>query len=590
MPKLSSLGELPPLMHIASLANLPSKSKPNLARAPGRPSACLRELTEGPSDAPSAADDARRNNVVLCSTASTGSLSLAPNTRERYYHGNLLRGRSMARGPWKIIFATALLIALFLSAAWAEDSRWDELLQAGNAALEAKRYEEAEKDFRAALEEASAGDPQDPKLIASLRALVGLYQRQGKIALQEPYLRRILELQQDQLGDAHPDLTPTLLELALLYGQLRRPAWAEPLMRRALEIQESQSGPNDPTTISLVNMLGSVCLDLRKFNEAEGLFHRSLLTHEAADPPDTTAMAHDLQHLSGVYSNQGKNEESEALARQALEIQDNRSQEPSGMAAHLASSLGRFYWGQGRYAEAEVLLLRWLELEERTMGPQDPNVLACLDELVNFYRIQGRETEASALAQRALEMAARAKEQKGEPSDHSDLERVRRLANSGSTFMSQGEYARAEELYREALELEQKSDPREYPMKASLLGMLGYAKCMQGKYEEALPFFGQSNEITAKAVGGDHPEAIQNQLPLAQCLTRTGKYGEAEALLKHLIARLEKPGTPSLPALLNVLERYSRLLHRMNREDEAQRVEARMAKLASQVRSEGSGP
>jgi len=513
------------------------------------------------------------------------SLPLAARASERYYRADRIRGRAMRSGFWKSTPVALLFAVLVFSTAWAEDRRWDELIRAGNVALEARRYNEAERYFKAALQEAEGLGPRDPALIDSLRALCNLYQQQGKTLPQEPFRRRILEIQQDLQGEAHPDLVPPLLELAGLYSVLQKPAMAEPLLRRALEIRESQLGPNDPETINVVNTLGSTCLELQKFSEAEELFRRSFLTHEASQPPDTTAMARDLHCLSGVYLNQGKTEEAEALIRQASELQDTK-----GENWGIAAGLGRFYWAQGRYAEAEPLLLRWLEFEEKTMGPQHPNVLFCLNELAKFYRIQGREKEASAFAERALAMAAKAREQKEEPNNDADPNRVMRLMSSGSALMDRGEYARAEELCREALELEQKSDQPEYPSRALLLSSLGSAKCRQGKYEEALPLFKRAIEITERAVGADHPATVEQHLPLARCQMQTGKYLEAEALYRRLIERLDKPGRAFQPVLLRVLSQYARLLVRMNREAEAQRVEDRIKELTSQMRQENSSP
>ncbi|MCJ7501792.1 MAG: tetratricopeptide repeat protein, partial [Acidobacteriia bacterium] len=73
-------------------------------------------------------------------------------------------------------------------------------MNAGRTALEERRYEEAEKQFKAALEEAEGFGPRDPRLITSLETLAELYQRQGKTAPQEPIKKRILELREGELG------------------------------------------------------------------------------------------------------------------------------------------------------------------------------------------------------------------------------------------------------------------------------------------------------------------------------------------------------------------------------------------------------
>lgn len=152
--------------------------------------------------------------------------------------------------------------ALLSLAAFAQDSLWDELANAGHAALAERRYDEAVRQLKAALDEAEGFGPRDPRLVTSLRNLAEVYHRQGKLLQQEPLRKRMLELKEDELGPSHPDLIPSLLELAGLYQQLQKPAKAEPLFRRVLEIRESTRGPIDAQTIETVNELGWTCLEL----------------------------------------------------------------------------------------------------------------------------------------------------------------------------------------------------------------------------------------------------------------------------------------------------------------------------------------
>jgi len=154
--------------------------------------------------------------------------------------------------------ASLACFALLSLATFAQDSLWDELTNAGHAALEQRRYDEAERQLKAALDEAEGFGPRDPHLVTSLRNLVEAYHRQGKLLQQEPLRERMLEVKEDELGPSHPDVIPPLLELAGLYQQLQKPAEAEPLFRRVLESRESTLGPIDAQTIETVNKLGYV--------------------------------------------------------------------------------------------------------------------------------------------------------------------------------------------------------------------------------------------------------------------------------------------------------------------------------------------
>jgi predicted GNAT family N-acyltransferase len=69
------------------------------------------------------------------------------------------------------------LLALPSLVALAQETQWEEHMNAGRAALEERRYEEAEKLLKAAVEEAEGFGPRDPRLVTSLENLADLYHR-----------------------------------------------------------------------------------------------------------------------------------------------------------------------------------------------------------------------------------------------------------------------------------------------------------------------------------------------------------------------------------------------------------------------------
>jgi tetratricopeptide (TPR) repeat protein len=246
------------------------------------------------------------------------------------------------------------------------------------------------------------------------------------------------------------------------------------------------------------------------------------------------------------------------------------------------------YWAQRRYAEGEPLLLRHLEMEEKSLGPDNPALLFLFHEMEQFYRIQGRDSEAESFTQRALAVAAKAEEAK--PAAPDDGRTAMGLVNSAYLHMKQGEYKRAEELYRRALEIDQKAGRPEYPSIAMDLSSLANAYCAQGLYDKAEALYKRSTQITEKALGADHPDVARRLIPLARCYGRAGKYAEAEAVLKRAIQMLDKPGPQVHLSLITVLGHYSRLLHALDREAEAKQIEARIEEIREKLTQANPNP
>ncbi len=142
-----------------------------------------------------------------------------------------------------------LLVGLVCLALWpahasAQGGQWN--TAAGIEAYQRGDYAEAEKQFRAALNEAEGFGPQDPRLARSLNNLAELYRVQGRYAEAEPLHKRALAIREKALGPEHPDVAQSLNNLALLYPAQGKYAEAEPLHKRALAIWEKALGPEHP--------------------------------------------------------------------------------------------------------------------------------------------------------------------------------------------------------------------------------------------------------------------------------------------------------------------------------------------------------
>ncbi len=139
----------------------------------------------------------------------------------------IVRKQTKVSAPIRIIIASFLVWPVF-----AQDAPWDQHMEAGRAALEQRRVDDAEKNLMAALEEAEGFGSSDSRLITTLRSPAKLDQRQGVRISQVPIRKRFAEICEGQLSYTHPDLVPALLELA-------SPAGADP-DRRGSAISRSE--------------------------------------------------------------------------------------------------------------------------------------------------------------------------------------------------------------------------------------------------------------------------------------------------------------------------------------------------------------
>ena len=93
---------------------------------------------------------------------------------------------------------------------------------------------------------------------------------------------------------------------------------AERTLRRLLRLQEADLGLSHPDVANTHNDLGVVCDRLGRPEEAEFLYRRALGIARRTLPPDHTSVAASLENLSKLYRAQGKTEKLAKLLVVAL--------------------------------------------------------------------------------------------------------------------------------------------------------------------------------------------------------------------------------------------------------------------------------
>ena len=110
------------------------------------------------------------------------------------------------------LLALLLILALTQSlTAWqAQNTNWETYIDAGNKERNEGHYNQAEKLYLLAVEEAQKLGQQDTRYAISLNNLGELYDTQGKYTQAEPLLKRALAIDEKALGSNHPDVARDL--------------------------------------------------------------------------------------------------------------------------------------------------------------------------------------------------------------------------------------------------------------------------------------------------------------------------------------------------------------------------------------------
>lgn len=188
------------------------------------------------------------------------------------------------------------------------------------------------------------------------------------------------------------------------------------------------------------------------------------------------------------------------------------------------------------WPECEQLLPHALALLEEASYDHD-DAWEARSRLLNgiglYHHGRAAYAKAEPLYRRALEI-----KEKQLGSVHPDV--AQSLNNLSMLLQAQGEYVEAELLITRALEIYEKQLGTEHREVASSLNNLAYLLYTQDKHIEAEQLLRRALEINEKQLDSDHPDLALSLGNLGLILTDQGKNAEAEPLNRRALAIREK--------------------------------------------------
>jgi hypothetical protein len=116
-------------------------------------------------------------------------------------------------------------------------NNWKLLYEGGRQALQARKLQDAEQSFSAALQLAEDYAAGDPRLAATLNALARIYSLQRRYLAAAALLNRLLEVTERTLGPTHVQVAGVLTNLAEMYTHLGAAREELELRERVLRIR-----------------------------------------------------------------------------------------------------------------------------------------------------------------------------------------------------------------------------------------------------------------------------------------------------------------------------------------------------------------
>jgi serine/threonine protein kinase len=404
-----------------------------------------------------------------------------------------------------------------------------------------------------------------PLTKARLMETIGtVYRNLGLYKESEPLTRKVLEIQENQLGKEDLQVAQSLMNLALLFERQGKYPEAAECSERSLDIQKKRLGSDHPDIASSLHLLGRISYRQAKLKQAESFYEPALKIREKTLGPKHPDVAESLNDLGALYYLQGQFDKAEQNYKRALAIRESVLGADHPDVGSTLNSLASLYLWLKRYGEAEPLYQKSLSIRLKTLGPDHPFVANSYNNIGILYQYQKNYPEAEKYYKKSLEVR-----KKSLRPDHPDI--AGGLEDLANLYQVMGRIHEAETLYRQALLLLEKAYGSDNPELTSVLNNLAYIYMGLGSYSKAEENFERSLNIIKKAFGPDHLRTSRSLADLGHLYLKTGRYDESKKQYQSAIAILEKERGPEDAGLAKYLCDLGRLCFKTGRYGEAEK-------------------
>jgi serine/threonine protein kinase/tetratricopeptide (TPR) repeat protein len=264
---------------------------------------------------------------------------------------------------------------------------------------------------------------------------------------------------------------------------------------------------------------------------------------------------------------------------------DSLADQPA-VQAKLLLTVGNMYVDLGAYPQAESLLSRAVDVRKQCFGPQHPLVADAYYSLGRAFGALERYPQAEAAHQAAFNIRLAVY-----GVDHATVDDSK--AAIAGVFLRHGKPGEALDLLHEVLASRRKRSG-DTPAVADTLTELGRLHMTyppepsRARLREAIGMLREAIAIRDKARGAGGGGSANDLGPLAQALTKLGRYGEAEAALREIVDVRRRTYGAGHPQLANALHNLGVNLVEQNRLAEAEPLEREA--LAIKRTTKGNAP
>ena len=367
----------------------------------------------------------------------------------------------------------------------------------------------------------------------------------------------------DNIRSKHLFSAHILYNSANVYWDQGEHAEALELLKQALAMYKKFHGEKHPDIADTLQKLANVYLDQGEYAEALELLKQALAIFKKLHGEEHPSVTSTLSQIAIIYSSQGMHAKALEEFEKILAMEENLHREGHPDVANTLDSIGTLYRKQGRYVEALDHHKRALFMMKKFYGdvyPKIARISAVPAEAPSENHFSSTLENKNSPRGKSGSREPKSAYEFTRPSDFrsgknpSEEAAARILSNIAIVLNSQGKYAEALKLHKQALILYKRLHGKEHPEVGDTLDSIGTVYREQGRYVEALDHHKRALFMIKIFYGDVHPKIARILGNIAIVHKIQGKYAEALKLHKQafiLYKKLHGKEHPEIARTLN---------------------------------------
>jgi tetratricopeptide (TPR) repeat protein len=411
-----------------------------------------------------------------------------------------------------------------------------------------------------------------PAVAATLNNIGEIYRKQSKYSEALSSYQDALSIYQNYFGDDNLDVAKTLDNIALICTSQKKLDEALALHQQVLSIRKFHFGDNHPEIAQILYNIGNTYYSQDHWPDAFDFYQQAVTIYKSYFGNNHNEVANCLISIANICQKQDQFCQALEHYHQALSIKKLIFSDTHPDIALILHNIGNSYQKQNQSSQALEHYHQALIIKKLILGDIHPNVTDTLHSIALTHQKQGQYDQALNYYQQAFSINSIFF-----GNNHPNIADT--LNNIAATYQEKGQHDQALAFFSQALAIYKHHFGNNYPSVANILNNMAEAHAAQGQFDKALIFYNQSLSIYKKLFGDNHFSVANALEKLGHSSKAIGKETEPINYYQQALNIYDKVLPPNHPWIIQLLNVYSNLLLKLNRNDEAQPLLARLALL-----------